>query len=553
MSFLFFGKKKSLSSDFKKKRNQERLMLVLSGILMGVSFPPFPFPFQLLMFTGLIPLFIVIEKREKLIDINRAVYLFGFVFSLITLYWVGSWQKESDPFLMISGVLLVFVNPVFFMIPSTLLYFSRNIFNRSVSLCLLPFFWITYEYLYMLTDLSFPWLILGGGLSKFINYIQIADIIGTLGLSLLVVLINVLLYKALISYKVSGRKLLWNGGAALLLILIPLIYGNLILSGYKLSQRTVTAGIIQPNINPWDKWTGGNLDDLAELNLELSQQAINEGAEILFWPETALPVYLFGGAFPSTANRIVNFITERNIFLLTGMPHVRFYDKSEVIPGDAKYSEKSEYYYQTYNAVLLIAPAQGVVQHYGKMKLVPFGERVPFADELPFLKDLIKWGVGISGWNVGKDTTIFKAVINNDDTIRINGLVCYESIYPYFISGFTRKNTDLIAIVTNDSWYGNSSGPYQHKEFAVLRAVENRKSVIRCANGGISTIIDPLGRTVKETEMFTRTVLTGKVVLQEGKTFFTENSLLLPLPASAFSLFVAGIFFFKKLKVLLKI
>lgn len=553
MRFLFFGKKEPLASDLKKKRNKERMMLILSGILMGVSFPPFPFPSQLLMFTGLIPLFIVIEKRDKLIDINRAVYLFGFVFSLITLYWVGSWQKEADPFLMISGILLVFVNPVFFMIPSTLLYFSRSIFNRNVSLYLLPFFWITYEYLYMLTDLSFPWLILGGGLSKFINYIQVADIIGTLGISLLVVFINVTLYQALISYKYSRKQFFLNGTAAFLLVLLPLIYGNAMLTGFKLSKRTIKAGIIQPNINPWDKWTGGNLDDLADLNLELSQQAINEGAEILFWPETALPVYLFGGTFPTTANRIVTFITERNIFLLTGMPHVKFYDKNEIIPDDAKYSEKSEYYYQTYNAVLLIAPGKGVVQQYGKMKLVPFGERVPFADELPFLKDLIKWGVGISGWNVGRDTTIFKAEINNADTISINGLVCYESIYPYFIAEFTKKNTDLIAVVTNDSWYGNSSGPYQHKEYAVLRAVENRKSVIRCANGGISTIIDPLGRTVKETEMFTRTVLTGSVILQEGKTFFTENPLLIPLPASAFSLFIAGIFFFKKLKVLLKI
>lgn len=554
MKFIRKKIQEQISPEFKKQRNKDRLLLVLSGILMGISFPPFPFPFQLLMFIGLIPLFLVIEKREKLIEINRAVYLFGFVFSLITLYWVGSWQKEADPFLMISGVLLIFVNPVFFLIPSTLLYLSGKLFNRNFSLYLFPLFWITYEYLYMLTDLSFPWLILGGGLSKFTSFIQIADIIGTLGLSLLVVFINVLIYKTFIYYKKKDNlKIIFNSGAAFIIIILTLAYGFVSLANFKLSGKKVKVGIIQPNLDPWDKWAGGNLDEIADLHLELSQQALNEGAEILFWPETALPVYLFGGAFQKTAGRITDFVTSNNTYLLTGMPHVKFYMKNEAVPEDAKYAEQSGYYYQTYNAVLLVAPFNGVVQQYGKMKLVPFGERVPFADELPFLKDLIKWGVGLSGWNIGRDTTIFQATIKNKDSLRINGLVCYESIYPFFIPEFIRKNADLIAVVTNDSWYGNSSGPYQHKEYAVLRAVENRKSVIRCANGGISTIIDPLGRTLKETEMYTRTVLTGDVILQAGTTFYTENPLLIPLPASAFSLFIAGIFFFKKLKILMKI
>jgi apolipoprotein N-acyltransferase len=130
------------------------------------------------MFVGLVPYFLVLERREKLIDLNRASYIMGFVLSLITLYWVGSWQKEADTFLMISGGLLIFVNPVFFMIPTTLLYFSRNIFPRRIAIYLFPLFWITYEYLYMITDLSFPWLTLGSGLSHFNIFIQIADIIG---------------------------------------------------------------------------------------------------------------------------------------------------------------------------------------------------------------------------------------------------------------------------------------------------------------------------------------------------------------------------------------
>jgi apolipoprotein N-acyltransferase len=551
---LFRRNKEIQTPEEKRERNKNRLLLVSAGILMGLSFPPFPFPFQLLMFAGLIPLLIVLEKKERLLDINRAVYLFGFIFSLITLYWVGSWQEKSDPFLMISGGLLVFVNPVFFLIPSTLYYLARGLFSRKIALYAFPFFWITYEYLYMLTDASFPWLVLGGGLSKFTSYIQIADTVGTLGLSLFVLYINIFLYIAITSFRKNRIVFLANVSGAVLLFIIPLLYGFYTINNFELSDRKVTVGIIQPNLDPWDKWAGGNLTDITQLHLDLSKEAIDQGAQLLVWPETALPVYLYGGAYENIVEQIDEFLRKEGIYLLTGMPHVIFFQEGDSIPADAKYSEKSGYYYSTFNAVLLVGPGEGVVQQYGKMKLVPFGERVPFVDAFPFLGDLIKWGVGLSGWNVGKDTTIFQAPYKGEeDSLRINGLVCYESIYPYFISQFIQKEADLIAIVTNDSWYGNSSGPYQHKEFAVVRAVENRKSVIRAANGGISTIIDPLGRTTKETRMFTREVLTGEVILQEGSTFFTRNPFIVPVIASVLSLFTLGIFLLKRLKILLKI
>ena len=159
----------------------------------------------------------------------------------------------------------------------------------------------------------------------------------------------------------------------------------------------------------------------------------------------------------------------------------------------------------------------------------------------------------ITGWNVGKDTILFKINdkelntgssnnANVNDTVKIDGLVCYESIYPVFVSDFVRKGAQFITVVTNDSWYGNSSGPYQHKEMSVLRAVENRRSVIRAANGGISCIINPLGRTIIHSQMFTRTFLVGDVVIQNDETFFTKHAYLVPVLSSVFSLWIIGMF-----------
>ncbi len=549
MQINIWKNREVLTPEQKKIKNKERLLLILSGILLGISFPPFPFPFQLLMFFGLVPYFYVIEKKTTLIDINRSSYLAFFVFSLITLYWVGSWQKGADPFLMISGVLLIFVNPLFLLIPSTIYYFSRKIFPGKTALYFFPLFWVTYEYAYMVTDLSFPWLTLGSGLAHFTSFIQIADIIGTLGLSLVVVLINVLIYKVFIKYYSEGKIYYYNLIAAVLIYSFILLYGFIKIDTYHSSDRKIRVGLIQPNINPWAKWDVGSLNDFVKLYLNYSRKAESKGAKFIVWPETALPVYLLSRGYEDALDSIYNFVKKNDVYLMTGMPDIRYYHKGEKMPSGVKYSDNLGYY-ATYNAIYLFSPDTRVVQRYGKMKLVPFGERVPFVDQFPFLGKIIKWGVGITGWNVGKDTTVFKikdtelnkGLSNANDTVKIDGLVCYESIYPIFVSEFVRKGAQFITVVTNDSWYGNSSGPYQHKEMSVLRAVENRRSVIRAANGGISCIINPLGRTVIHSQMFTRTFLVGDVVIQNDETFFTEHAYLVPILSSVFSIWVIGMF-----------
>jgi apolipoprotein N-acyltransferase len=319
-----------------------------------------------------------------------------------------------------------------------------------------------------------------------------------------------------------------------------LIYGIYKVSTFKISDKQIKVGIIQPDINPWDKWTKGNPADRLKLNLDLSKQCVDEGAELILWPETALPVYAFGGGYNSIANSIFSFLDSNNVSLLTGMPHIIYFLDKDNLPDDAKYSEQGKYYYATYNAVIGLNPGINEIQYYGKMKLVPLGERVPFVDQLAFLGDLLKWGVGITGWNIGKDTTVFKIFNNNIDTIKVGGLVCYESVDPVFVTAFVQKGAELITVVTNDSWYGKSSGPYQHKDFAMLRAVENRRSVVRCANGGVSCIINAKGEILTETELFVITTLVGEVPIQDEKTFYTQYPLIVPLLCSVFSFWIFG-------------
>ncbi len=452
---------------------------------------------------------------------------------------------------MISGGALLFFNPALYLIPSSLYYLAKKFISKKAALFLFPIFWTAFEFLYSVTEARFPWLTLGNSLPYFSTYIQIADIIGVYGLSLLILYSNVFLYLTFFQYKKSTKI---NYSFALIflsILIVPIIYGIFKINDFKESDEKVKVGLIQPNLNPWNKWEEGNLDWQIDLYFDLSRQAIDEGAELLIWPETALPVYLLSSGYSKQKIRIENFVDSSGITLLTGMPDANFFSKEEA-PSDAKESTVSDYLYTSYNSILVFSPSNSPVQKYGKIKLVPFGERVPFVDQIPFMGDLIKWNVGISSWNVGRDTTIFKVKLNSlEDSLNLSGVICIESIYPDFVAQFVKKKSRLIAVVTNDSWYGNSSGPYQHKAMSVLRAVENRRTVVRAANGGISAIINPLGQTLEQTEMFERGALVGEARLYSGLTFFSKYPLLIPYIIVLISLFCVLYFLFVQLKILL--
>ena len=542
MKFLFKKYRMVRTPDEKRQLKRDRLLALLSGLLFGLAFPPFPIPY--LIFVALIPYFYLISKRESLAEINSITYLTTFVFTLITLYWVGSWTKEADPFLMISGILLMFVNPAVYLIPSTLFYFSRKLFSKRTAVYLFPLFWVSFEYAYSLTDLRFPWLTLANSLPKFNLFIQAADVIGAYGISLLILYINLFLYLTIQDFYENKKLHKKYTMAVLLLFIIPLLYGVIRIKLFKMPEENIKVGLVQPNLNPWDKWEAGNLDEQLDLYLELSRTAVKKNAKIIIWPESALPVYLLVGNYFTQVNRIQQFADSNDVFIMTGMPDANFFFDKDEAPPDAKVSKNIGMYYVSYNSILLFSPQSFQVQKYGKMKLVPFGEKVPFVESLPFLGDLIKWQVGISSWNVGREQVVFDFV--EGVQLKVGGVICIESIYPDFVAGFVQKGANIIAVVTNDSWYGYSSGPFQHKEIAALRAIENRRFVVRAANGGISAIIDPLGRTVQQTKLFERDVLIGDAGINNSLTIYSRFPLVIPLTCSLVSIVVILFFIYKK-------
>jgi apolipoprotein N-acyltransferase len=154
------------------------------------------------------------------------------------------------------------------------------------------------------------------------------------------------------------------------------------------------------------------------------------------------------------------------------------------------------------------------------MRLVPFAERIPYANKVPFLIEPLRWGVGISNWGLASDSTVFESRKFNSKFL---SMVCYESIFPEFIAHFVDKGAEFLVFITNDSWWGNTSGARQHNQYSIIRAIENRRWVVRCANGGISSFVDPLGRMYDQTQMYTQAYISHQIEPLKTKTFYSNH------------------------------
>ena len=502
-------------------------LAVLSGALLGFSFPPFTS--GILAFVGLVPLLIALEDIPRLRSTLKLGYVSMLVFHIITLNWTGGYVHGHDPYMMIAGGLTMLLHPFFYFLPLGAYHAVRRRLGSGIGLLALPFLWVGYEYSHSLSEWSFPWLTIGNSQSYDLVRIQFIRFTGVYGLSFMILLFNVVgyqLYRILAetaSRRKAGRILACSAGL-LVLYVAPLVDGIIVLP--KATEpadqgRPFTVGMVQSNVDPWDKWTTSE-DNALALYLRLTDSLLathrSPTPQLVLWPETAIPVYLLAPGYSPLLAQLRRNVDSTNVAVLTGLPHAVLYDDPSKAPPSAKKSAMTGHRYDAFNAAAFIQPHVPIIPWYGKMKMVPLAERVPYADAFAYL-GFLQWGVGIGGWQIGPDTTVF---LCREDSVRFATLICYESVYPGFVASFVRKGAEVLVIITIDSWWGKMSGAYQHQRFAVFRAVENRRWIARCAVGGISCYIDPYGRIYDQTELFTKATLSRTVRARDDETLYSR-------------------------------
>lgn len=509
-----------------------RLSLAIgSGVLFALAFPPVPT--GITAFVAFLPLLFLIERLPDWRAVFRWSYLTFLIANVGTIWWVSGWWGD-DPWLKAAGVAVNLIHPLLFTMPALTYAFVRTRMGPAFSAAAFPVIWTAWEWLMHLPELSFPWMLLANTQTYNIESIQFITVTGAFGITVWVASINAIAFHALRrwrdgSWSVSSPRFVSAVSAVAVLIVLPRIGGTVMIDDRDGSGERIRVAVIQPDVDPYEKWGAGEtpMQKLAGL-LDIYDSLAAQQPDLALLPETAVPFLLLQPSFHEEYTWLRRHIDSVGVPLLSGFPHTVFYDDAETAPSSARTIPDTDIRYLNFNAAVLLQPGEPTPQIYHKSRLTPLSERIPYLDALPFLQDVLTWGVGISNWGLGEDSTVF-TLETRRGARGMWAMICYETLYPSFVSGFADRGAEFFGVITNDGWFGRSSGPYQLMRYAVLRAIENRRAVARCANNGVSCFIDPYGRVTGETELYTRTGIVGELPLRRDRTFYTRHGDWLPL------------------------
>jgi len=476
---------------------------VISGLLLILCFPTINL--FLIAWIALVPfLMSLYDKKPK--EAFRAGMAAGIPYFFGTLYWIYHSIHYYGGISFVSSVLIVILLCMYLS-----LYIGVFAFLFSVTICntklpavlIAPAFWVVLEFLRSYLFTGFPWSSIGYSQYQFLTIIQIADITGIYGVSFLVVAVNGALADAFLlkkrtrdmplfplSYTVIGYSFLLVG------IIFTIIYGQIRLREER-QGKYIKTSVVQGNIEQDKKWDPSYQNEVIDIYKDLSLQASSSSPSLIVWPETAVP--FFFGTDRVLTREIEDLQGRLDAYLLFGSVLVK---------------EKKGAHSLLSNSAVLLDRAGKAVYTYDKIHMVPFGEYVPLRKILFFINKLV---VGIGDYTPGNSYIKARTPLGDFGT-----LICYEVVFPGLVRKFYAQGGDFIVNITNDAWFGKTTGPYQHFSMAVFRAVENRKPLIRAANTGISGFIDSSGRIISHSPLFERLVLTHDIKTDSTRSFYSK-------------------------------
>jgi len=516
------------------KDSDRRRRLILAGgsaLLLTLAQPPFPTGW--LAFGAFVPFLLGLEGLGGGKAFRYGAF-WGLLANLMGLYWialvnVGALAAALLYLALLDGLLTWLL--------------SRTPPGRRA--LLFPFLWTGFIWVKSLGQMGFPWLTLGLTQTWDPAAMQTAALGGAWLLDLWVAGVNALLYNGIhriLRAKSEKRPRAWVGALApaAMLTLAVLLYGRVVLGvggAYRWEgpvatfaeereevppwrpdgSRSIRVGAIQGNLVPEVKLATGKVGynlyvyrRLSEATLDAARAA-GEELDLLVWPETAVPAYIEGGA--RNRRRIGAIQQELGPPLLTGAFAATF------LRGGG---------YRYYNAAYMVdsTGADRDREVYRKRVLVPFGERVPYQKVLGFLKDL---SMGWSDFSLGLEAPLMETAQGRMQGMPVGVLICYESIFARMVRPEVVDGARVLAVITNDAWFGRTSGPYQHLSASALRAVEFRRPVIRAANSGVTGFVDRWGRLHGTTSLYTKDAAVGRIWPEEGLTFYARTGDWVPV------------------------
>ncbi len=497
------------------------LYAILSGFLLALAWPTYGFP--LLIFFAFVPLLYAefnlrnfSTKHTKLKILGHA-YLTFFIWNLITTYWLYYSTLFGAAFaILVNSLLMALVFLLYHIVAKRTNFKGAAAFLISI--------WIVFEKLHLNWEFSWPWLNLGNVFAVSHNWVQWYEYTGAFGGTLWILLVNIALYKTVISYREFRVKaILWRGIIkAGVFIAVPIAISYVVLSYYSESKKTLEAVILQPNIDPYSEKYQVTDTSIGELLMELSAENVTENTAILVAPET---VFASGTVLPGFPRSEAAFAGRQIVDRYPGinfLSGISFYDRFSDPARVAKQTNQlgPSDWYNDYNSAFMMN-GERLPQLYHKSKLVVGVENFPYQSVLkPILGDIM---IDLGGTVAMKTTQEERSVFELNNGFSTAPIICYESVYGEYVTGYVKNGANFLTIITNDAWWSDTQGHKQHLNYAKLRAIETRRSIVRSANTGISAFINEKGDIMQSLGYEETGSIRGDITLNDTQTFYVKH------------------------------
>jgi len=488
------------------ERKKEILLSVLSGLLLTCSFPKIGADWA--AWFSLVPMLFALKSLPP----RNAFYMgltTGVVHYLTLLYWL-------IPMMETYGHIPLWLGSCFIFLLALYLGFYVAIFSAILKrFCiqplsvffLIPVLTVSLEYLRSILFSGFPWGLFGYSQYSRLSLIQISDITGVYGISFMIALVNGAFFVILLNLTkgrwqnslVSRKAAAGSAVLTALMLAAVILYGNQrikTIDELQSGSPTAKISVIQGNIDQSKKWENSYQQTTVDKYIRLSLSTSSESPELIVWPETATPFYFLSRYHLYLTRQIQEGIKRSGAFFLVGSPSY----------------ERTDYKIEYYNSAYLLNPKGDSTGKYNKVHLVPYGEYIPLKKWFPFLGKLV---AQVGDFKPGKKGSTLTWGEN-----RIGIQICFEVIFPDLARAMAKNQAALFVNLTNDAWFGTSSGPYQHFSMTIFRSVENKRALVRSANTGISGFIDPCGRILSTTPLSTEAALTQTVPFMKTETVY---------------------------------
>lgn len=482
-------------SKLKQIFDRRGWLAIASGILIALSFPNAGLSF--LAWIALIPLLIALEESSP-----KAAFRIGLTCGIsayaIILYWLNIvfTQYGHLPWAVsIPLYLLLVLWLALFYALSTFIARMGELVGIKAAFTL-PVAWVAFDFIRSFLFSGFAWGMLGHSQFRTLPLIQIADLAGVYGITLLIVLVNIVLHRALRAVSGAGVPYPVKSAAVVLILLSStLFYGFSSLNGSEtVNSKPLRVALIQGNIPQDVKWSPEFRERTIDTYMRLTRDASKGGIDLVVWPESAMPFFFQDE--PLQAERLRSLARETNACILFGSP------AHELRNGRSTFL----------NSAFMISPRGETIGRADKMHLVPFGEYVPLGNILTFINKLV---VGIGDFAPGE-----RAVVLDTGSTKLGVQVCYEVIFPELARQYVQAGARVLVAITNDAWFGRSSAPYQHLAISTFRAIETRTPLIRAANTGVTAIVDQNGHISTMTGLFVEAFRTGEIQPGSGSSLY---------------------------------